>query len=89
MKLSGQAIFKSSEVTKAAMEERVLGDPVLPLTPQERASACPSGVWVLNTSFRQPLLPPTVGALASERTYIPSLGVRGCSRFLFLLFQTL
>lgn len=39
MKLSGQAIFKSSEVTKAAMEERVLGDPVLPLTPQERASA--------------------------------------------------
>lgn len=75
VRLSGQAIFKSSEVAKSVMEERVLGDPVLPLTFQERASACPSGVWVLTTSFQQPLLPPTVGALGLERTHVLSLGV--------------
>jgi len=33
LRLSGWAIFKSSEVIKSVLEERVLGDPVLPLPP--------------------------------------------------------
>lgn len=33
VRLSGWAIFKSSEVIKSVLEERVLGDPMLPLPP--------------------------------------------------------
>jgi hypothetical protein len=68
-RLSGWAIFKSPEVTKSVISDhggKDTGRPCAALIPQERASACPSRVWVLNPSFRQHLLPPTVGALGLE-----------------------